>query len=127
MLQAPPSFQPNIDPPATNANNNQSSGGMGSVSALLRNATKKEEIDLITRYNLQSRVKTADKGKERADPGSGEGGEGRQQGQSQGQSQVQSGWAATKDARQSILQRRRDEMILEARRKMLEKDAAGRT
>lgn len=35
---------------------------------------------------------------------------------------VGAGWAATKDARQQILKRRRDEMILAARRKMQEKD-----
>lgn len=102
------------------------------MSALLRNATKKEEIDLITRYNLQNRVKSSDKGKAREDSNTsavagvdGEGKEGSSTGTGSGTQP--SGWAATKDARQGILQRRRDEMILEARRRMLERDATGGT
>lgn len=109
---------------------------MGGLNGLLRNATKKEEIDLITRYNLQGRVKSSDKGKAREDSGTntnvdgstgtGTGTEGSAtQGTSTGAGTGTMGWAATKDARQSILQRRRDEMILEARRKMLERDAQG--
>ncbi|KAJ9650273.1 hypothetical protein H2198_010425, partial [Neophaeococcomyces mojaviensis] len=54
-----------------------------------------------------SRVATSDKGKERAE-----------------QEVADSTSTATKDARQKILQRRREEMILQARRKMMEKDAA---
>lgn len=60
--------------------------------------------DLITRYNLQSRVGASDKGKEKEE------------------AMPSSGWASTKDARQQMLQRRRDEMILAARRKMMEKE-----
>lgn len=122
MLQAPPSFQPILPAPVDPS---RTSG----VTSLLRGQTKKEEIDLITRYNLQARVKSSDKGKgkasgvsdiagveEKKEPGSATGaGVGTGTG---------AGWAATKDARQSILQRRRDEMILEARRKMMERDAA---
>jgi coupling of ubiquitin conjugation to ER degradation protein 1 len=66
----------------------------------------KPEQDLISRYNLQSRISTSDKGKEKEDNGP-------------------SGWSASKDQRQQVLQRRRDEMILAARRRMLEKDAEG--
>ena len=89
--QAPPSFQPPITFAATS-------------SAPLTSAAqpKVTEPDLITRYNLQSRVSTKGKEKEQ-DP-------------------TPPGWSISKDDRQKTLQRRRDEMILAARRKMQEKD-----
>jgi coupling of ubiquitin conjugation to ER degradation protein 1 len=63
------------------------------------------EPDLITRYNLHSKINS--KGKEKAEES------------------PPTGWAPTKDLRQQMLQRRRDEMILAARRKMQEKDEEG--
>lgn len=117
--QAPPSFQPTLPTPTTSTTDRQSTSG---VSALLRGATKKEEIDLITRYNLQSRVKSSDKGKAREEDTTAD--ETRKE-RSSSSGGGGGGWAPTKDARQSILQKRRDEMILEARRKMMERDAAG--
>lgn len=61
-------------------------------------------MDLITRYNLQSKI--SGKGKEKEDE------------------TPAPGWQQDKAERAKMLQRRRDEMILAARRKMLERDAA---
>ena len=94
--QAPPSFQPVLPTPPMASNSSTSSAPKPA----------KPHQDLISRYNLQSRVSSSDKGKEKADDGP-------------------TGWAASKDQRQQVLQRRRDEMILAARRRMLEKDAEG--
>ena len=65
------------------------------------------------RYNLQSRVTASEKGKQKEEAAP-------PQPNTSG-----SGWATTKESRQEALKRKRDEMILEARRKMLERDAAG--
>lgn len=126
FCQAPPSFQP-ILPSTPDPNTTRPSG----VASLLRGTPKKEEIDLITRYNLQSRVKTSDKGKGKEVDPTVSGGEtiGEEKrdtpsANASGNATGAAGWAATKDGRQSILQKRRDEMILEARRKMMERDAA---
>jgi len=89
---APPSFQPEI-PVSVSSSSGPSTSSVPKVV----------EPDLITRYNLQSRINS--KGKERADE------------------PPASGWASSKDRRQQMLQRRRDEMILAARRRMEEKDA----
>ena len=62
--------------------------------------------DLITRYGLQGRIN--DKGKEAV----------------QSEEQKRMAWTSDKAARAEGLKRRREEMVLEARRKMLEKDAA---
>ncbi len=70
--------------------------------------------DLITRYNLQSKVAAGEqqgKSDDDADSQDGSGSKAK-------------GWSASKDERQSLLQRRRDQMILEARRKMEAKLAA---
>ena len=93
-LQAPPSFQPTIT--FTTASSAASSASPQSG---------KTQPDLITRYNLQSRISSKGKEKE-GDPPT-------------------PGGAANKDDRQKILQRRRDEMILAARRKMQEKESEG--
>lgn len=62
--------------------------------------------DLITRYGLQGRIN--DKGKEAV----------------KSEEQKRMAWTSDKAARAEGLRRRREEMVLEARRKMLEKDAA---
>lgn len=66
---------------------------------------------MITRYGLQGRIADGDKGKEKEVVGKEEKG--------------RSGWTSDKAARAEGLRRRREEMVLEARRKMLERDAAG--
>ena len=40
--------------------------------------------------------------------------------------QAQGGWSSNKDERAELLKRRREAMVLEARRKMLEKEQAGK-
>jgi coupling of ubiquitin conjugation to ER degradation protein 1 len=70
--------------------------------------TKPAAPDLITRYNLQEKLASSPaepQEPESTKPGS-------------------KGWSANKDERQSLLQKRRDQMILEARRKMEAKIAA---
>ncbi|KAG9565437.1 AMFR protein-like protein, partial [Aureobasidium melanogenum] len=87
----PPSFQPPIPraaaPPTTS-----------------RSITEvKVNPDLITRYNLASRLNPA---------------EARQESETTGTK----GWSQNKTERSEILRRRREEMVLAARRKMQEKD-----
>jgi coupling of ubiquitin conjugation to ER degradation protein 1 len=89
--QAPPSFQPQVPLPA-----------LSSTSITTSAMRKTVEPDLITRYNLQSKISS--KGKEKAEDS------------------PPIGWAPSKDLRQQMLQRRRDGMILAARRRMQEKD-----
>lgn len=64
---------------------------------------KQEYVDLIKRYKLEGKVG--------------------------GKAQVQEGssrtWSPNKDERQAALQRRREEMVLNARRKMEENDRKG--
>ncbi|KAK8090771.1 hypothetical protein PG994_000276 [Apiospora phragmitis] len=71
---------------------------------------KSTEPDLITRYNLQSRISESSGGAENGDSVDGKG----------------KAWSSNRDERQSALQRRRDEMIIAARRKMEAKIAAER-
>ena len=89
--QPPPSFQPPIPRAAA------------APAATRPVAEVKTNPDLITRYNLSSRVNTA---------------EGKQEAETNGTK----GWSQNKTERSEILKRRREEMVLAARRKMLEKD-----
>jgi len=59
--------------------------------------------DLITRYNLASRLNAAEAKQESETTGT-------------------KGWSQNKTERSEILRRRREEMVLAARRKMQEKD-----
>jgi len=76
-------------------------------------ADKPVQPDLITRYKLQNRL---------AD-GTVSGSEAESTGSSPGSGKTKA-WSSNRDERQSLLQKRRDEMILEARRKMEAKIAA---
>lgn len=99
--QAPPSFQP---PPSFMSGSATTAATAGAAST-----PQKKEMDLITRYNLQSRVRETtgeDGGEETA---------------MQQKKQAQ-GWTSDKVERQKVLLARRDEMILKARRRMEEKD-----
>ncbi|KAK7997220.1 hypothetical protein PG989_005260 [Apiospora arundinis] len=73
---------------------------------------KSTEPDLITRYNLQSRVSESSAGGA--------------VGTSDSTDAKGKAWSSNRDERQSALQRRRDEMIIAARRKMEAKIAAER-
>jgi coupling of ubiquitin conjugation to ER degradation protein 1 len=92
---APPSFQPVLPAQVAVPAASQAANRTGGG------------VDLITRYGLQGRI--GDKGKEAV----------------KSEEQKKVGWTSDKAARAEGLRRRREEMVLEARRKMLERDAAG--
>ncbi|KAK0627211.1 hypothetical protein B0T14DRAFT_399622, partial [Immersiella caudata] len=98
-LETPPiTFQPPPPPGgATGGSTEQTTGKSGGEPA---------QPDLITRYKLQDRL--TDSGSETESRGSSPGAAG-------GKTKA---WSSNRDERQSLLQKRRDEMILEARRKM---------
>jgi hypothetical protein len=91
QTQPPPSFQPPIPRAAA-------------PPAAIRPVPEvKTNPDLITRYNLSSRLSTAEDKQEAEATGS-------------------KGWSQNKTERSEILRRKREEMVLAARRKMQEKD-----
>lgn len=100
LERPPPSFRPNIpDAPSTQrtaAATGANKAGNGAGQ------------DLIQRYGLQGRV--GGKGKEAVGVG---------------EEQKKGGWSSDKNARAEALKRRREEMVLAARRKMEEKEAKG--
>lgn len=96
METPPPSFQPNLPAPAATQN-----AGGSTATGRKPNAPLP---DLITRYNLQSRV--SGKGKEPVPS----------------EEQKRNAWSADKSARADALKKRREDMILAARRKMEEKE-----
>ncbi|KAK2591809.1 hypothetical protein QQS21_010510 [Conoideocrella luteorostrata] len=94
-LETPPvTFQPPPPP-------GQLATGASTASAI-RQADKPSQPDLITRYNLMNKI-------------------GEETHQDDGKAK---GWSSNREERQSTLQKRRDEMILAARRKMEAKMAA---
>lgn len=97
------SFQPPPPPPGSN-NNNNNNGPAGAQAS--KPAQAPAYPDLITRYNLQDKLKEPSEPQEQQAVGSGK------------------GWSSNREERQTLLQRRRDQMILEARRKMEAKIAA---
>lgn len=74
-----------------------------SAATASRQPDKPAQPDLITRYNLKDKLDTASQ---------------------EEQDTKGKGWSSNRDERQASLQRRRDEMILAARRKMEAKLAA---
>ena len=98
-VKPPPSFQPALPAPATPSTAGTNAG-----------QSKSEHIDLITRYNLAGKV-----GSPPSKPEESIGGSGPLQGQKV--------WSNNKDERQALFQRRREEMVLNARRKLEEKES----
>ncbi|QYS93518.1 CUE domain-containing protein [Trichoderma simmonsii] len=101
-LETPPvTFQP---PPPRNQ-----TPPSGSPGPAAKQPEKPSQPDLITRYNLKSKITddTATEEKKEVE-----------------EDKKGKGWSSNRDERQSALQRRRDEMILAARRKMEAKIAA---
>ncbi|CAI6089908.1 hypothetical protein V2G26_006643 [Clonostachys chloroleuca] len=97
-LDTPPvTFQP---PPPPNQAPTSSNAGQSST----RQAAKPTQPDLITRYNLTNKIDGISETEENDKKGKG--------------------WSSNRDERQASLQRRREEMILAARRKMEAKIAA---
>ncbi len=100
-MQPPITFQP-PPPPGSNA----SSAAQQPKPA----APGPSHPDLITRYNLKDKVDGDAAGSSGAEASGGQG--------------SGKAWSSNRDERQSLLQKRRDQMILEARRKMEAKLAA---
>ncbi|KAJ5172701.1 hypothetical protein N7492_005294 [Penicillium capsulatum] len=92
----PPSFQPQIAIPSASRLATQ-------ATTTARPAAKAEGQDLISRYNLGAKV--ASEASEESPA-----------------TMSKSSWSQNKDERQRLLQKRRDDMILAARRKMMQKD-----
>ena len=90
-----------MSPPSTTSSN-----GNGANGAAYKSSTP----DLITRYNLQDKLTAAPAEQEAAT--------------AQTTAKAGKAWSTNKEERQSLLQKRRDEMILTARRKMEAKIAA---
>ncbi|OHE90723.1 CUE domain-containing protein [Colletotrichum orchidophilum] len=102
-MEAPPiTFQP---PPPPGANN-----AAASSSTPAKAPAKPTQPDLITRYKLQDKI-SAQQRQAEADAATEK-------------EKSAKGWSSNRDERQSLLQKRRDEMILAARRKMEAKIAA---
>ncbi|KAK0722232.1 hypothetical protein B0T26DRAFT_641373 [Lasiosphaeria miniovina] len=125
-METPPiTFQP--PPPPGSAPANGALGGasarqpgtlqqqaQAAAAAAAKTPSKPAPADLITRYNLKDKL--GEKGEPESAPtppvAAGQGGKGTK------------AWSTNKEERQTLLQKRRDQMILEARRKMEAKIAA---
>ncbi|OAX85123.1 hypothetical protein ACJ72_00495 [Emergomyces africanus] len=97
---APPSFQPQLPALSTTA---------PQTSSISRSTSKPQAQDLISRYNLSDRVKS-EPPETVTSTSSGT------------IIHQESAWSQNRTERQRLLQKRRDEMILAARRKLQEKD-----
>ena len=109
FVQPPITFQP-PPPPGSNA----SSAAQQPKPA----APGPSHPDLLTRYNLKDKVDGDAEGSSSSSNNNSSGPEA-SGGQGSGKA-----WSSNRDERQSLLQKRRDQMILEARRKMAAKLAA---
>ncbi|KAK2881776.1 hypothetical protein FQN49_000443 [Arthroderma sp. PD_2] len=104
LERPPPTFQPQIPAASTPA----------AETTPTQQTAKPAMTNLISRYNLQSKIDT-------------ESTECAATGAVSGDSTIlrqESAWSRDKLERQRLMQKRRDDMILSARRKMLEKDKA---
>ncbi|KAL0944372.1 amfr protein [Colletotrichum truncatum] len=103
-METPPiTFQP-PPPPGTNP-----ATASAATAAASKAAEKPSQPDLITRYKLQDKI-----AKQQAAAAAAEA----------EKEKSSKGWSSNRDERQALLQKRRDEMILAARRKMEAKIAA---
>ncbi|CAK7266773.1 hypothetical protein SEPCBS119000_002201 [Sporothrix epigloea] len=112
-LDAPPiTFQPPMPPsPPSQVVNSGTAAGAASSSST---ATRPSQPSLIQRYNLESRVAETHQAETASSVSSS----------AAGANNKARSWSTSKDERHSLLQKRRDDMILEARRKMEAKIAA---
>ncbi|KAK3943878.1 hypothetical protein QBC46DRAFT_376514 [Diplogelasinospora grovesii] len=123
MDTPPVTFQPPPPPgqPPTGTGNARSGSTLQQLQQRVN--AKPAQPDLITRYNLKDKLAQAKWEEERGLPSStaeksgGGGGNGNGNGK-------EKAWSTNKDERQTLLQKRRDQMILEARRKMEARIAA---
>lgn len=103
-LQPPPTFQPPVP-----------TGSTTSTANTVPGQTRTEQIDLIQRYNLAERLASPSQ-----NPSS--------KSISQGAGKLHDGqaqWSNNKMERQALFQRRREEMVLNARKTMEEKEKQG--
>lgn len=116
FLQPPITFQP---PPLPGAANSAGAGSAGAQQS--KPAPGPVHPDLITRYNLQDKLDAtaADQSEAGTSTGVAEATAAAAAVTGKGKA-----WSASRDERQTLLQKRRDQMILEARRKMEAKIAA---
>lgn len=113
-LEVPPqSFQP-LPPPSSSSSTTPSTNASSSTAS---STSKTSQPDLITRYNLQSRLSSETPIKDDLPSAS------ITTSSSTSKSKSKS-WSTNKSERQALLEKRRNEMILSARRKMEEKIAA---
>ncbi|KAL8967298.1 MAG: hypothetical protein Q9197_005506 [Variospora fuerteventurae] len=96
-VQPPPSFQP-IQPPASSS---------PSTSPAAQPRYKSSHPDLITRYNLKSKVSQPDRTH-----------------QVEAEQPKTPAWSQNKAERQALLQKRKEDMVLAARRKLEERSRA---
>ncbi|RFU28290.1 hypothetical protein B7463_g8049, partial [Scytalidium lignicola] len=121
-LEVPPqSFQP-IPPPQPAP---ASTTTTATQSTSTTNRTP-QQPDLITRYNLQSKLSEEESKRREGEEEEEKEEETKSRSSSTKQKQGQA-WSSNKTERQALLQRRRDEMILAARRKMEAKLAGEKT
>ncbi|EFR00012.1 hypothetical protein MGYG_03019 [Nannizzia gypsea CBS 118893] len=104
----PPTFQPQIPAASTPT--------VETTSTATEQTAKQVSTNLIARYNLQSKIDNESMGESGIGAISSDSTILRQE----------SAWSRDKDERQRLMQKRRDEMILTARRKMLQKDKAAK-
>ncbi|KAL8710574.1 MAG: hypothetical protein Q9220_004798 [cf. Caloplaca sp. 1 TL-2023] len=107
LERPPPSFQPLLPPPTPNSSRSTSNPPSA--------PTKSLHPDLITRYNLASRVSTQS-------PQSSAPVEVSEKGTEKGTQGGQGGWSQNKAERQALLKKRREDMVLLARRRMEERE-----
>ncbi|KAM7188187.1 hypothetical protein V8F33_010780 [Rhypophila sp. PSN 637] len=111
-METPPiTFQPPPPPGQQNPSRNPGTPQQRVAAAATKQAEKPAQPDLITRYNLKNKLDTAEASGSDV-PSAGGSGKGK------------GGWSSNREERQSTLQKRRDEMILQARKKMEAKIAA---
>jgi coupling of ubiquitin conjugation to ER degradation protein 1 len=95
-------FQPPPPPPST--------ASSATAAQTSKTAEKPAQPDLITRYNLKDKLATPTKDEEWTPAAPSK----------------DKAWSSNKEERQKLLQKRRDQMVLDARRKMEAKIAAER-
>ena len=98
--QAPPTFQAQVSPPST-----QPSTASSSSASRPGAAQAPAYADLITRYGLKGRTEDTSTASTSTEAHKEKG-----------------GWSQNKEQRQALLRKRREDMVLEARRKMEERD-----
>ncbi|KAI4179919.1 MAG: hypothetical protein LQ346_007086 [Caloplaca aetnensis] len=96
LERPPPSFQP-LPPPASSSSNTPSSPA----------PHKSSHPDLLTRYKLHHRLSQPDVTRS---------------GEEEGEKPKPPQWSQNRDERQALLQKRREDMVLAARRKLEEKE-----